>query len=819
MSSISGARATPSSSRSHDTDMTDTIETNNINVNKPDLYYGDRAKLDDWLMQWDLFFMFQGDKVPTKKRVTLVASYMRGKAFTWIKPFVQQYNQGNAPEDVDAWMDDFDEFKNKIRPVFGVTNEPTIARREIQRVRQTKSAADYAAEFQQLAANTDWDDTALMTMFKQGLKPQVKTELMRTGASTDNLDDLINTAIDIDVKLYELQQELREDPRSRVVLADKRPPPRNPWRNNLSNRGQRGGHYQPNSGRRIHNDTRSGYYGPAAMDLSNINKGPDRWNKNQSKGSKPDKSKVTCYGCGKQGHFARDCRMKNKVVRQLNVLTTGDDGTGDEWEVLTEDMGCLMEDTESEHDDAQDYIDNDGRYDRVPTPYQDYEEPVATRTELKARRNRRRQRKEPMEVPTMEDTAPRRPVHEVLSGELICASEYYQAYEWEQEEDAIVAGARYHGNLFKKDGKYYAPEGREILVILGSDKQRTIWRSQSADTESTNRAIASILPGLRKLDTHPNARDSTIPVEIKEDGTRVYDTRGIHVGDGFVTDTPQRKTRQELDQARNINYSPRYQDNWCDKQSAVHDQKSSDDDEEEEYEEAEEYRNYEVTRARAYLAEDGEGLTGLNRQLANSKKTDMDWADLAFAEWENDNYVTQATLDLYNRHEPQRNEPDFCRDEATRTHHSSMIHWQDIRNPRHEELPWAYCYHGQCRVHYMAKVEARWFPSRPAGCTQAWYTCKDVKCAEHLWDKRTKQHFPGITDPQEILVMQLVLNGYCKGHYWEECLNAACKQHAIEKECCGFKGTKPFLGQRRRAPGVDPSIPQGPIHSSSSPSC
>jgi hypothetical protein len=60
---------------------------------------------------------------------------------------------------------------------------------------------------------------------------------MRTSASTNNLDDLINTAIDIDVKLYELQQELREDPRSRVVLTNKRPPPRNPWRNNLSNRG------------------------------------------------------------------------------------------------------------------------------------------------------------------------------------------------------------------------------------------------------------------------------------------------------------------------------------------------------------------------------------------------------------------------------------------------------------------------------------------------------------------------------------------------------------------------------------------------------
>jgi hypothetical protein len=72
---------------------------------------------------------------------------------------------------VDEWIRDFDQFKEKIKPVFGVSNEPIIARRNIQRIRQTASAADYAADFQQLAANTDWDDTALMTMFRQGLKP------------------------------------------------------------------------------------------------------------------------------------------------------------------------------------------------------------------------------------------------------------------------------------------------------------------------------------------------------------------------------------------------------------------------------------------------------------------------------------------------------------------------------------------------------------------------------------------------------------------------------------------------------------------------
>jgi hypothetical protein len=46
---------------------------------------------------------------------------------------------------------------------------------------------------------------------------------MRTGASTDTLDELVNTAININVKLYKLRQELRDNPYARGTTA--RPPP------------------------------------------------------------------------------------------------------------------------------------------------------------------------------------------------------------------------------------------------------------------------------------------------------------------------------------------------------------------------------------------------------------------------------------------------------------------------------------------------------------------------------------------------------------------------------------------------------------------
>jgi hypothetical protein len=61
---------------------------------------------------------------------------------------------------------------------------------------------------------------------------------MRTSTSTNTLDKLINTAIDINVKLYELRQELRDDPRAQGTTACLLPMfNKNPWRNSAARRG------------------------------------------------------------------------------------------------------------------------------------------------------------------------------------------------------------------------------------------------------------------------------------------------------------------------------------------------------------------------------------------------------------------------------------------------------------------------------------------------------------------------------------------------------------------------------------------------------
>ena len=55
-----------------------------MKVAKPDMFYRDRYKLDDWLNQVLLYFVIEG--VPETKQALTVASYLRGDAQQWIRP-------------------------------------------------------------------------------------------------------------------------------------------------------------------------------------------------------------------------------------------------------------------------------------------------------------------------------------------------------------------------------------------------------------------------------------------------------------------------------------------------------------------------------------------------------------------------------------------------------------------------------------------------------------------------------------------------------------------------------------------------------------
>ena len=178
-------------------------DRDDFKAQKPDLFYGDREKLDNWLNQLAMYFLF--NPMPANRKSLFATTFMRGRVEHWIKPHLTLFlEHGPTKEgDPNGLFSNYEVLKDNLRLVFGVTNDKNTAIRVIQHLTQRTAASEYAVKFQEFAQITGWDQQALMTMFRRGLKENVKDELMRTGAATDDLESLIRTAINIDDQLYE----------------------------------------------------------------------------------------------------------------------------------------------------------------------------------------------------------------------------------------------------------------------------------------------------------------------------------------------------------------------------------------------------------------------------------------------------------------------------------------------------------------------------------------------------------------------------------------------------------------------------------------
>ena len=69
-------------------------------------------------------------------------------------------------------------FKTAMRKMFGILDEEKYVEQKLQVLQQTGSASEFTAKFQQLAVRTQWGDSALTVLFYQGLKEQVKDDIV-----------------------------------------------------------------------------------------------------------------------------------------------------------------------------------------------------------------------------------------------------------------------------------------------------------------------------------------------------------------------------------------------------------------------------------------------------------------------------------------------------------------------------------------------------------------------------------------------------------------------------------------------------------------
>ena len=181
-----------------------------LKINTPELFDGSRGKLQAFFSQIELFFGFNIDRFPTNEHKVLFAStYLGGPAFEWFNSFLTDF-LNNEPDkrddDTIKVTQNYSNFKNKLRQVFDDFDKEYLAERRMQSLQQTRSAADYASKFQQLAAQTQWGAVPLVAQFYKGLKDRVKDNVARVNQSSQ-LQLMITLAIWIDDRQYKHELE------------------------------------------------------------------------------------------------------------------------------------------------------------------------------------------------------------------------------------------------------------------------------------------------------------------------------------------------------------------------------------------------------------------------------------------------------------------------------------------------------------------------------------------------------------------------------------------------------------------------------------
>ncbi|SAM05196.1 hypothetical protein [Absidia glauca] len=257
-------------------------------VADPQHFNGTSKDLPNFITQCRMYITLQPSRFPDDKmKVIFMCSYMRGAAFSWVQPHLDNLD---TPEE-EAFLVNFPLFLQALRDAFGDPDQKKAAEFEISSLHQGEQpASTYAAKFQRLAPVTEWNDAALRFVFTKGLSDRLQDEL-----ATRDLPDRFTEYIH---KVIELDNRIRERKQSRKGKHPTRPhqtPPHHPVKITPDDGGVR----------------------PMEVDKTVVKKGFKKPLTKEERQRRADNG--LCMYCGGAGHAIGECPLRKKGYQAAKV--------------------------------------------------------------------------------------------------------------------------------------------------------------------------------------------------------------------------------------------------------------------------------------------------------------------------------------------------------------------------------------------------------------------------------------------------------------------------------------------------------------------
>lgn len=168
----------------------------------PEKFDGKRDNLRTFLNQLELVFLINPSRYPNDSvKVATAATLLTGMAAAWFNPIVE--NQNENIKILRNWAT----FKTLLKNTFSAVDPSVKAGNEIGSLKQGNGTVTmYVARFTQLAADLQWNESALMHAFRSGLADDVK-DVMIAHDPPNTLNDLVTLACRVDARLCERKLE------------------------------------------------------------------------------------------------------------------------------------------------------------------------------------------------------------------------------------------------------------------------------------------------------------------------------------------------------------------------------------------------------------------------------------------------------------------------------------------------------------------------------------------------------------------------------------------------------------------------------------